>query len=78
MTDRLDSAIRAILTDPDTRLSAEAINALHGATSTHPWAAGKDLDQRAQEALCAIAARNVPAAPRLRIERTAQAAWRRP
>lgn len=74
MTDQIDEAIVAILTHPETRLSAEAINALHGATSTHPWAAGKDRRQRATEAIAAVAGRDVPPAPRLRIERAARAA----
>lgn len=51
----LNEAIAAI--NEQTSLSAEARNALHGATAGHPWCAGKTLEQRRQEVLCAIAGR---------------------
>lgn len=69
-----DEVIRDILEHPATRLSAEAKNALHGATSTHPWGKGKPELQRLQEAIFAIAGRDVHPVFRERLDRlTAQA-----
>lgn len=67
-TDSLDDLIYDIQTS-DARLSAAARNALHGATSTHPWCKGKDLPQRIAEVRCAIAGRGVHAALLHRLER---------
>lgn len=62
LNERLDRAIAAILEDPETELPAEAINALHGATSTHPWGQGRPIHERALSAYYAIAGRRVSAA----------------
>lgn len=72
MTDALTDTIREILEHEETRLSAEAINALHGATAGHPWAEGKSYCKRAWEAFFAISGRDVPASLRHKIERIAQ------
>lgn len=56
-TDNLDALIRDI--QATAALSADARNALHGATSTHPWCAGKDIATRALEVRCAIAGKTV-------------------
>lgn len=74
MTDILDDLIEAILTDPDTRLSADATNALHGARSNHPWGRDKSPGQRAREAWAAIAGRDVAGTYRHKISRLALAA----
>lgn len=74
MTDRLDDIIRAIQEDPDTELSAEARNALHGALSSHPWCAGKDLLDRCTEVRFSIAGRHVNANLRHAIEKEAASA----
>lgn len=55
----LDEAIEAIQVDPETRLSAEARNTLHGCTTGHPWCNGKSLANRKIEARMAIAGRQV-------------------
>lgn len=74
MTDILDDLIEALLTDPDTRLSAAAKNALHGARSNHPWGRDKPPGQRAREAWAAIAGRHVAGTYRHEISRLAVAA----
>lgn len=67
MRDDLDEIITAI--QVNVPLRAEARNALHGATSGHPWCAGKDLKQRAMEVRCAIAGYRVPVDALQRLER---------
>ena len=68
----LNNAIKLILEHPDTKLSAEAINALHGATEGHPWAEGKGEIQRAREALCVLAGRQIPRWLVYEVERAAK------
>lgn len=70
--DDLDDLIREI--QETATLSAEARNALHGATSAHPWCAGKDLASRALEVRCAIAGRGVHGELLHRLDRIAKAA----
>jgi len=67
MTDCLDDLIREIQEQGE--LSAEARNALHGCLSNHPWGIGKGFDQRKNEALFAIAARDVPYTLIFKLER---------
>lgn len=55
--DLLDELIEKVTTEAT--LSASALNALHGATSTHPWCERKSLCQRKQEVLFAIEGRGV-------------------
>lgn len=51
------------------RLTAEARNALHGATLGHPWCAGKELEQRIAELRCVLAGRKIDGRLLHRIER---------
>jgi hypothetical protein len=44
---KLDDVIKSI--QQDLELSAEVRNALHCALSSHPWCAGKSLEQRKLE-----------------------------
>lgn len=72
MPDELDNLICEI--QETVTLSADARNALHGATSTHPWCAGKDTFTRALEVRCAIAGRTVRGELLHRLDRIARAA----
>ena len=63
----LNEAIREI--QENETLTAEARNALHGATEGHPWCGGKTLDQRKLEVRCAIAGRGVHAQRAFNVER---------
>ena len=67
--DDIDEIIREIQTHPDTELSAEARNTLHGCTSSHPWCRGKSRADRIVEARMAIAGRSVHARLAFRLER---------
>ena len=67
MMDRLDDLIEEL--KDGAKLSAEAHNALHGATSTHPWCKGKSLAQRKLEVLFATAGRQVNRVALHKIER---------
>ena len=68
-SDDIDVLIDDILTDESTELSAEAKNVLHGARSTHPWAAGKSDWTRVLEVTGGLAGRRVHAQYHLRLER---------
>lgn len=69
----LDEVIRSILEDPNSKLSTAAINALHGATSAHPWGEGKPEAQRITEVQYAIAGHHVHAEFRRRLRRLSEA-----
>lgn len=66
--DALDKLITTTI-NHEHDLSAESINALHGATSTHPWCKGKALRLRCLEVLCATAGRDTDATSRYNVER---------
>ena len=55
--DELDQLIEDVV--ESAQLGADALNALHGATSNHPWCADKSLSQRKLEVLFAIEGRGV-------------------
>jgi hypothetical protein len=65
----LNEIIAKIQADSGARLSAEARNALHGATDGHPWCHGKTTLQRLMEVQFAIAGRGVHSALTHEIER---------
>lgn len=57
MEDKINECIRII--QKEDSLSAECRNMLHGATTGHPWCAGKSVDQRVTEIVCAVAGRRL-------------------
>lgn len=74
LTYTTDETIREILEHPETRLSAEAKNTLNFAVSTHPIGRGKNEIDRIQEAVFAIAGRDVHPTFRERLDRLARQA----
>ena len=66
-TDDITELAKEILEHPETRISAEAKNALHGVCQGHPWAEGKDRAQRLLEMRCALAGRDYPSTLRWRM-----------
>ena len=61
MSDKITELAETILGHPETHISAEARNALHGVCLGHPWAEGKDRSLRLREMRAALAGRDYPA-----------------
>ena len=71
MPERLTTAVKEILADERCEMNAELVNQLHGCCSSHPFAKGKNAEERKLDAMLAVAqAKYVPANLRFKLERT--------
>jgi hypothetical protein len=74
LTYDLDETITAMMQHPETRLSAEACNAVNFCRSGHPCAKGKSEIERVETVTMAIVGRDVHPTFRERLDRLARQA----